>query len=144
MKPAHGECIPLSGKGSLDATYLLEGYAYGGGGDRVERVELSLDGGKTWKYCFRRFTDSPLRYVDDSFVARWVSLMGWPVVTVRSTGHGYFGKRLHLRYRNAHLLTRFRSCEVKVQELVDAYEIIVRAQDSRKNYQPENISWYAI
>lgn len=74
VKPAHGECIPLSGKGSLDATYLFEGYAYGGGGDRVERVELSLDGGKTWKYCFRRFTDSPLRYVDDSCLARGVSL----------------------------------------------------------------------
>lgn len=30
-----------------------------------------------------------------------------------------------------------------MQELVSAHEIIVRAQDSRKNYQPENISWYA-
>ncbi|EIW58264.1 uncharacterized protein TRAVEDRAFT_47429 [Trametes versicolor FP-101664 SS1] len=105
VKPAHDECIPLSGKGSLDATYLFEGYAYGGGGDRVERVELSLDGGKTWKYCFRRFTDSPLRHGEKYWA--WI----------------------------------FWSCEVKVQELVDAYEIIVRAQDSRKNYQPENISW---
>ncbi|KAL1944973.1 hypothetical protein VTO73DRAFT_2593 [Trametes versicolor] len=105
VKPAHGECIPLSGKRCLDGTYLLEGYAYGGGGDRVERVEVSLDGGKTWKYCFRRFTDSPLRHGEKYWA--WI----------------------------------FWSCEVKIQELVDAYEIIVRAQDSRKNYQAENISW---
>lgn len=63
---------------------------------------------------------------------------------VRSIGHGYSGKRLHLQCWNVRLLTSLRSCEVKVQELVDAHEIIVRAQDSRKNYQPENISWYAI
>ncbi|OJT14472.1 Nitrate reductase [NADH] 1 [Trametes pubescens] len=105
VKPAHDECIPLSGKGCLDATYLLEGYAFGGGGDRVERVELSLDDGNTWKYCFRRFTDAPLRHGENYWA--WI----------------------------------FWSCEVKVQELIDAYEIIVRAQDSRKNYQPENISW---
>ncbi len=46
---------------SLDRTYMVEGIAFNGGGERIERVELSLDGGKTWKYCFRRFVDEPLR-----------------------------------------------------------------------------------
>ena len=68
VKPAHGERISLEKKGCLEQTYLIEGYALSGGGDRVERVELSLDGGKTWKYCFRRFTDSPLRSVPFSYV----------------------------------------------------------------------------
>lgn len=33
-----------------------------GGGHLVERVELSLDGGENWKYCFRRLPDQPLRH----------------------------------------------------------------------------------
>ncbi len=34
-----------------------------------------------------------------------------------------------------------RRCEVKVQELLGAQEISVRAQDCRKNYQPEHMTW---
>ncbi|KAI0659447.1 hypothetical protein C8Q70DRAFT_1053815 [Cubamyces menziesii] len=105
VKPTHDERIPLVDKGCLDRTYTVEGYAFSGGGDRVERVELSLDGGQTWRYCFRHFTDSPLRHGEKYWA--WI----------------------------------FWSCEVKLQELVSAYEIIVRAQDGRKNYQPEHISW---
>ncbi len=61
VKPAHDELVFLD-EGDLDErTYTVEGFAYNGGGDRVERIELSLDGGKTWKYCFRRFYERPLR-----------------------------------------------------------------------------------
>ena len=34
-----------------------------------------------------------------------------------------------------------RSCELKLQEMIDAKEIILRSMDSRKNYQPEHLSW---
>ncbi len=34
-----------------------------------------------------------------------------------------------------------RSCDVKLKELVNAFEIIVRAQDNKKMYQPEHITW---
>ncbi|EJF63681.1 hypothetical protein DICSQDRAFT_101612 [Dichomitus squalens LYAD-421 SS1] len=62
VKPAHDELIPLD-EGNLDErTYTVEGFAFNGAGDRVERIELSLDGGATWKYCFRRFWDKPLRH----------------------------------------------------------------------------------
>lgn len=61
VKPEHGERISLATKGSLGGTYTVEGYAFNGGGDRIDRVELSLDGGKTWRWCIRRFTDAPLR-----------------------------------------------------------------------------------
>ena len=61
VRPEHDERILLVGKGSLDGTYSVEGYAFNGGGDRIDRVELSLDGGKTWRWCLRRFVDSPLR-----------------------------------------------------------------------------------
>lgn len=43
--------------------YTVEGFAYNGNGVMINRVELSLDGGKTWKYCFKRYVDKPLRYV---------------------------------------------------------------------------------
>ncbi|KAI0701790.1 hypothetical protein C8Q76DRAFT_242105 [Earliella scabrosa] len=105
VRPEHDERISLAEKGSLDGTYSVEGYAFNGGGDRIDRVELSLDGGKTWRWCFRRFVDSPLRHGEKYWA--WI----------------------------------FWHCEVKVKELVGASEIIVRAQDSRKNYQPEHIVW---
>ncbi|KAI0746770.1 hypothetical protein C8Q80DRAFT_1105703 [Daedaleopsis nitida] len=105
VKPAHDERVALAEKGSLDNTYRVEGYAFNGGGDRVDRVELSMDGGKTWRYCFRRFVDSPLRHGEKYWA--WI----------------------------------FWHCEVKVQELAGSPELVVRAQDSRKNYQPEHIVW---
>ncbi|CDO69334.1 hypothetical protein BN946_scf184746.g15 [Trametes cinnabarina] len=76
VKPAHDERICLSGEGCLGKTYTVEGYAFNGGGDRVERVELSLDGGKTWRYCFRRFTESPLRHGDKYWAWIFWNLMG--------------------------------------------------------------------
>ena len=91
VKPAHGERLSLSGKGCLDGTYSVEGYAFNGGGDLVDRVELSLDGGKTWRYCFRKFVDSPLRCVrcdspDPLGVSSFVADTG------RNSGLGYSGK----------------------------------------------------
>ena len=56
-KPAHNERVPLkAGK-----TYMVEGFAYTGTGSNINRVELTLDGGKTWRYCFKRYVDKPLR-----------------------------------------------------------------------------------
>lgn len=60
-EPAHEERLELTDE-ARSGIYTIKGIAFNGGGERIERVELSLDGGKTWKYCFRRFVDSPLRY----------------------------------------------------------------------------------
>ncbi|KAH9893279.1 hypothetical protein C8Q73DRAFT_827907 [Cubamyces lactineus] len=105
-KPAHEECLELPDEEALEGMYTVQGFAFNGGGYRIERVELSLDGGKTWRWCFRRFVDSPLRHG----TKYWAWL--------------------------------FWSCDVKLRELVNAFEVIVRAQDSRKMFQPENITWY--
>jgi nitrate reductase (NAD(P)H) len=35
-------------------TFRIEGYAYDGGGHEVQRVEVSLDEGRTWLYCIRK------------------------------------------------------------------------------------------
>lgn len=80
-RPSHDEYIPLTAKEMhaneqigdwlnrkpkqddlLDHSYRLEGYAYNGGGMPVQRIEVSLDGGSSWRYAFRRFTKDPLRH----------------------------------------------------------------------------------
>lgn len=60
-RPAQGETIPLEDikKGS---TYRIEGFAFNGRGDEVKRVEVTLDGGKTWLYCIRKFPKAPIRH----------------------------------------------------------------------------------
>ena len=40
----------------------VEGFAYNGAGTPINRVELTLDDGKTWKYCFKHYLKQPLRY----------------------------------------------------------------------------------
>ncbi|OSD00775.1 hypothetical protein PYCCODRAFT_1453186 [Trametes coccinea BRFM310] len=105
VKPAHNEIIDLTDGDGLDSIYTVRGYAFTGGGDRVDRVELSLDGGQSWRYCFRHFVEEPLRHGEKYWT--WL----------------------------------FWSCDVMVSDLVNAFEIIVRAQDGRKNFQPEHITW---
>nr|POF13967.1 nitrate reductase [nadh] 1 [Quercus suber] len=93
VKPAQGEKIPLT-SARRGKSYRIEGYAYDGGGHEVQRVEVSLDGGKTWLYCIRRFPDFPIRhgnkfwtwlhwYVDVSTVhllqAKDISVRAWNV-----------------------------------------------------------------
>jgi nitrate reductase (NAD(P)H) len=48
--PAHGQALTLpTGEDALDQQFVVKGLAYHGGGIAVQRVELSADGGKTWK-----------------------------------------------------------------------------------------------
>lgn len=47
-KPDHDEKLVVSKHLESDDTYAIRGYAYGGGGRRVTRVEVSLDEGATW------------------------------------------------------------------------------------------------
>jgi nitrate reductase (NAD(P)H) len=61
VKPAQGETIPVS-RAKKGDSYRIEGFAYDGGGHQVQRVEVSLDNGKSWLYCIRRFPDNPIRH----------------------------------------------------------------------------------
>ncbi|WIA41019.1 hypothetical protein OEZ86_004657 [Tetradesmus obliquus] len=44
-RPWHDEVLPLG----TNVTYPMSGYAYTGGGRKIIRVEVSLDGGKLWR-----------------------------------------------------------------------------------------------
>jgi len=61
VKPAQGEKLTFKDAAGMD-TYRVEGYAYDGGGHEIQRIEFSLDEGKTWLYCTRRFPDKPVRH----------------------------------------------------------------------------------
>ncbi len=47
VRPENGEVMTLTGAGM----YTIRGYAYSGGGRKVTRVEISLDGGLKWHLC---------------------------------------------------------------------------------------------
>ncbi|KEF55898.1 uncharacterized protein A1O9_07478 [Exophiala aquamarina CBS 119918] len=60
VRPGQGLKLNIAGVLKND-TFKIEGYAYDGGGHEVQRVEVSLDEGRTWLYCIRRFPDRPVR-----------------------------------------------------------------------------------
>jgi nitrate reductase (NAD(P)H) len=47
-EPDHGEMLTVSKCSESNVFYTIRGYAYGGGGRRVTRVEVSLDEGAEW------------------------------------------------------------------------------------------------
>lgn len=61
-RPEQGERIPLSTDPA--ETYRLRGIAFNGGGRIVQRVEASVDGGRSWLYCFRKFPTRLIRHTD--------------------------------------------------------------------------------
>lgn len=53
-KPEQGEKLSVADiKSEKVKTYRIEGYAYAGNGNQIQRVEISLDNGKYWIYCIR-------------------------------------------------------------------------------------------
>ncbi|XHG04905.1 hypothetical protein AWENTII_008159 [Aspergillus wentii] len=60
-RPAQGEKLNFA-EMRKDATYRIAGFAYNGGGNEVQRVEISLDGGNRWLYCVRKYPNEPLRH----------------------------------------------------------------------------------
>ncbi|OWM90190.1 hypothetical protein CDL15_Pgr006511 [Punica granatum] len=59
--PSHEEILPINASTS-QRPYTLRGYAYSGGGKKVTRVELTMDGGATWHVCELDHPEKPNRY----------------------------------------------------------------------------------
>ncbi|KAK2463015.1 hypothetical protein APHAL10511_004972 [Amanita phalloides] len=113
--PAHDErivCQDINGK------YEMKGYAYSGGSQRVMRVEVSLDNGKSW--CLATLYRPPAEKLAD--------LYGELV------GSGYYKASRNWTWVRWHL-------EVQIADLMRAEELVVRAYDSSQNTQPEHLSW---
>ncbi|KNA12873.1 hypothetical protein SOVF_121130 [Spinacia oleracea] len=48
--PCHEEILPINAW-TTQRPYTMRGYAYSGGGRKVTRVEVTMDGGDTWDIC---------------------------------------------------------------------------------------------
>jgi len=56
--PQHLEVVPFQ----AGATYTIKGYAYNGGGRKVIRLEVSIDGGETWTLSKLTHPEKPTEY----------------------------------------------------------------------------------
>ncbi|XP_068638175.1 nitrate reductase [NADH] 2-like [Aristolochia californica] len=59
--PCHEEILPINSSTS-QKPYTLRGYAYSGGGKKVTRVEVTLDGGESWLVCKVDHPEKPNKY----------------------------------------------------------------------------------
>ncbi|CAH1432904.1 unnamed protein product [Lactuca virosa] len=59
--PCHEEILPIN-SWTTQRPYTLRGYAYSGGGKKVTRVEVTMDGGETWNVCTLDHKEKPTRY----------------------------------------------------------------------------------
>ena len=114
--PAHEEQFCLVGG---PEKYRAKGYAYGGGGRRVTRVELSLDKGRTWRLA-------DIDYPEDRY---------------RDAEKTLYGGRLDMSWRESCFCWCQWSLDFPVSELADAKDIVVRAMDESMNIQPKEMYW---
>ncbi|KAK4974097.1 hypothetical protein LTR28_010458 [Elasticomyces elasticus] len=115
--PAHEERLCV-----VDApeSYRVKGYAYGGGGRRVTRVEITLDKGKTWRLA-------KIDYAEDRY---------------REAGPvQLYGGTLDMSWRESSFCWCFWTLDVPVDELREANDIFVRAMDESMNVQPRDMYW---
>ncbi|KAJ0987171.1 hypothetical protein J5N97_005527 [Dioscorea zingiberensis] len=59
--PGHDEILPINSF-TTQKGYTMRGYAYSGGGKKVTRVEITLDGGETWLVCSVDHPEKPNKY----------------------------------------------------------------------------------
>jgi len=117
--PAHEEQICLVNGPEL---YRARGYAYGGGGRRITRVEITLDKGKSWKLA-------NIRYHEDDYRDNV------------SENETLFGGKLDMGWRETCFSWCFWDLDLEVKELAEAGDVMVRAMDESMNVQPRDMYW---
>ena len=115
--PAHDEQLSLA---AAATSYRVKGYAYGGGGRRVTRVEISTDKGKTWRLA-------NIDYAEDRY---------------REAGpQQLFNGELDMEWRESSFCWCFWNLDIAVSELAKSQDILVRAMDESMNLQPRDMYW---
>ena len=115
--PAHEEQLAIADE---PHTYRVKGYAYGGGGRRITRVEVTLDKGKTWRLA-------NVDYAEDRY---------------REAGpQELFGGALDMEWRESCFCWCFWNIDIPVAELTESSDIFVRAMDESMNVQPRDMYW---
>nr|AEO00942.1 nitrate reductase [Colletotrichum lindemuthianum] len=117
--PAHDEVLSL-----VDGpkSYRIRGYAYGGGGRRITRVELTLDRGKTWVLANVNYPEDEYRFAPE--------------------GETLYGGRVDMDWRETWLLRGASgTLTCQVAQLADAADVMVRAMDEGMMVQPRDMYW---
>jgi len=114
--PAHEEQLSLT---SGPKTYRAKGYAYGGGGRRITRVEVSVDKGRSWRLADIEYAEDRYREVDQNL----------------------YGGRIDMSWCEACFCWCFWSIDLATEELRVAKDILVRAMDESMNLQPRDMYW---
>lgn len=119
--PAHDEKLIVAPVvPDVPQMYSLSGYAYGGGGRRVTRVEITLDAGDTWTLCH-------IDYPEDLYRQRPFKSEVWGT--------------LDLTDRDESFCWAFWKLDVPVSALVEAGSVAVRAMDQGLNLQGQSMYW---
>ncbi|PMD23142.1 putative nitrate reductase [Hyaloscypha hepaticicola] len=116
--PAHEEQVCLA---NGPETYRARGYAYGGGGRRITRVEITLDKGKSWALADIRYHEDDYRDADENDTL--------------------YGGKLDMGWRETCFTWCFWEIDLKVEDLKLSGDIMVRAMDESMNVQPRDMYW---
>ncbi|KAK1980938.1 hypothetical protein LZ30DRAFT_107615 [Colletotrichum cereale] len=116
--PAHDEVVSL-----VDGpkSYKVRGYAYGGGGRRITRVEVTLDRGKTWLLA-------NVDYPEDTY-------------RLAPEGETLYGGRVDMDWRETSFCWCFWELDMPIAQLADAADVMVRAMDESMMVQPRDMYW---
>ncbi|PGH32650.1 nitrate reductase (NADPH) [[Emmonsia] crescens] len=113
--PQHSEQMLMSNS----SIYNVRGYAYGGGGRRISRVEISLDRGRTWKLANIEYPEDKYREVDQDL----------------------YGGRIDMSWQETCFCWCFWSLKISTSKLESSDAILVRAMDEALNIQPRDMYW---
>ena len=115
--PAHDENINLT---EAEENYNVRGYAYGGGGRRVTRVEISLDKGRSWRLA-------KIEYLEDRYR--------------EASPQALCGGLLDMSRRESCFCWCFWDIDIPLDELQSTGDIFVRGMDESMNIQPRDMYW---
>ncbi|CAE6437488.1 unnamed protein product [Rhizoctonia solani] len=120
-QPDHEEMIKVPQTGNDDGLfYPIRGYAYAGGGRRINRVEISLDEGNTWKLAEITYPEDLYRsvcYDDDTYGS------------------------LDLTERDTCFCWCFWTFPVSIAMLASSHSIMCRAMDESLALQQRDMYW---
>ncbi|KAF4996407.1 hypothetical protein FGRMN_4516 [Fusarium graminum] len=116
--PAHEEKISF--KDTPDS-YKVRGYAYGGGGRRITRVEITLDKGQTWRLANIKYPEDDYRNAPE--------------------GDTLYGGRVDMWWRETSFCWCLWDLDIVLDDLKDAEDIMMRAMDESMNVQPRDLYW---
>lgn len=116
--PAHNETLPLTGEAR---SYNIKGYAYGGGGKRITRMEVTLDKGKSWRLARLQYPEDDYRLAPD--------------------GDMLYGGRVDMWWRETSFCWCFWDLDIPLDDLREADDIMVRAMDEGMMVQPRDMYW---